>query len=334
MKIAIMGAGGIGGCYGGLLARAGHAVTFVARGEHLAAIRANGLQVKSVHGDFTIAPAQVTDNPTEVGPVELALVCVKTTGTDQAAHAIQPMIGPATSVLSLQNGIDAAERIGAIVGMRHMLGGVTWISAAIEAPGVIRQVSQFRRIVLGELEGQITPRAKAVLEALQSTGAAVELSDNICKVLWTKFVFIAAISGVGSLTRLEIGRYRAVPETRALLLALMREVEAVGRSSGVALEANVVEQAMAIVDNAELSIKPSMQRDVEAGKPSELDSLVGVLVRKGRELGVPTPAAEMVYAALLPGELGGSPTGGLWLLRDPKQFRAKPETAPDEQPQW
>jgi 2-dehydropantoate 2-reductase len=303
MKIAVMGTGGIGGYYGGLLARAGHNVTFIARGAHLQAIRTSGLQVKSVYGDFTIAPAQATDSPAEVGPVELVLVCVKTTDTDQAAQAIKPMVGPDTAVMSLQNGIDAAERIGAVVGIAHVLGGATWVSSAIEAPGVIRQVSQFRRIVLGELDGRVTPRAQAILETLASSGATVELADNILKVLWTKFVFISGISGVGSLVRLEIGDYRAVPETRALMAALMRDVEAVGRASGVALDADVVQQALVFIDNAAPSIKPSMQRDVETGRPSELDSMIGVIVRKGRQLGVPTPAADMVYAALLPGEL-------------------------------
>lgn len=298
-----MGSGGVGGYYGGLLARAGHDVTFIARGAHLAAIRANGLLVKSIHGDFSIAPAQATDTPADVGWVDLALVCTKTSDTAQAAQAVKPMVGPGTTVTSLQNGIDAAERIGAVVGMEHVLGGATWISAAIEAPGVICQFSQFRRIVLGELDGRVTPRAQAVLGAFKSTGATVELADNIHKVLWTKFVFIASISGVGSLVRLVVGDYRAVPETRALLAALMREVEAVGRASGVALDADVVERTLAFVDNAEPSIKPSMQRDVETGRRSELDALIGVIVRQGRELGVLTPAAEMVYAALLPGEL-------------------------------
>jgi len=303
MRIAIMGSGGVGGYYGGLLACAGHDVTFIARGAHLAAIRAHGLQIKSVHGDLTIAPAQATDNPAGVGPVELVLVTVKTTATDEAARAIRPLVGPATVVLSLQNGIDAAERIGAVVGLEHMLGGATWVSSTIEAPGVIRQESQFRRIVLGELDGRITPRAQAVYEALQSTGATVELSANIRQVLWTKFVFIAALSGVGAITRLPVGDYRHVPETRDLLVRLMREVEAIARASGIALEANVVDQALAVVDNAAPGIQSSMQRDVAAGRPSELESMIGVLGRKGRELGVPTPVADMVYAALLPGEL-------------------------------
>lgn len=303
MKIAVMGSGAVGGYYGGLLAHTGQDVTFIARGAHLAALRTSGLQVKSVHGDFTIAPAQVTDTPAEVGQVNLVLVCVKTPNTDEAAKAIKPMVGPDTTVVSLQNGIDAAERIGAIVGMEHMVGGATWLSSAIEAPGVIRQISQFRRIVVGELDGRITPRVQALFEVLKGTGATVELSDNIVKVVWTKFLFIASISGVGSITRLGIGDYRAVPETRTVLVSLMHEVEAVARASGTALDTDVVEQTLALVDNAAPHIKPSMQLDVEAGRRSEVDSIIGVICRKGRELAVPTPLADVVYAALLPLEL-------------------------------
>ena len=303
MKIAVMGSGAVGGYYGGLLARTGQDVTFIARGAHLAALRTSGLQVKSVHADFTITPVQVTNTPAEVGQVNLVLVCVKTPNTDEAALAIKPMVGPDTTVMSLQNGIDAAGRIGAIVGMEHMVGGATWLSSAIEAPGVIRQISQFRRIVVGELDGRITPRVQALFEVLKGTGATVELSDNIVKVLWTKFLFIASISGVGSITRLGIGDYRAVPETRAVLVSLMHEVEAVARASGTALDTDVVEQTLALVDNAAPHIKPSMQLDVEAGRRSEVDSIIGVICRKGRELGVPTPLADVVYAGLLPLEL-------------------------------
>lgn len=303
MKIAVMGSGGVGSYYGGLLARVGHDVTFIARGAHLAALRTNGLQVKSVHGDFDIAPVQATDRPAEVGPVDLVMICVKTPDTEQAAQAIQPMVGPGTTVMSLQNGVDGAERIGAIVGVEHVVGGVTWISSAIERPGQIRQFSRFRRIVLGELDGRVTPRVQAIVKALRDVGVTVGLSENILKTLWTKFVFIASISGVGSLTRLEVGDYRSVPETRALLAGLMREVEAVALADGVALDADVVEQALAFVDGAAPTIKPSMQRDVESGRRSELESMIGVVGRKGRELGVPTPAADMVYAALLPADL-------------------------------
>jgi 2-dehydropantoate 2-reductase len=303
MKILIAGSGGVGGYYGGLLAQSGNDVTFLARGEHLRAIRERGLQVKSVHGDFTVFPAQATDTPAEVGPVELILFCTKTYDTEHVAEALRPCVGADTAIISLQNGVDAAERIGAILGMEHVLGGATWISSAVEAPGVIRQFSQFRRIVFGELDGSITPRAQAIYQTLSATGATVELSENILSVLWTKFVFIAAVSGISSLTRLEMGEFRHVPETRALMTALMREVEALARAQNIALDADVVEKSLAFVDAAAPNIKSSMQRDVESGRRTELESMIGVICRKGREWNVPTPVADFVYAALLPVEL-------------------------------
>jgi len=303
MKIAVIGVGGLGGYYGGLLAQAGHEVAFIARGAHLAALREKGLQVMSVHGDFHVAPVRATDLLQEIGPVDLVLVCVKTPAVEAAAKAALPGVGTDTVVMGLQNGIDAAERIGAVVGMDRVLGAVTYIAASIEAPGVIRQISDFRRIVLGELDGSITPRVQRIVESLGRMGIAVEATDDIRRVLWEKFVFIAGFSGVGALTRLEVGDYRAVPEARALMTSLMREVETLARANGFDLAPDVVDQAIARIDGAAPAMKPSMQRDVEAGRPSELESMIGVIARKGRCLGVPTPTADMMYASLLPGEL-------------------------------
>ena len=232
MRIAIMGTGGVGGYYGGLLSQKGQEVIFIARGAHLQALRAKGLHVKSVHGDFLVSPAKATDDPAEVGPVDLILFTTKTYHTDIAAQAIKPMVGKETVVVPLQNGIDAAERIGAYVGREHLVGGVTWLSAAIEAPGVIGQYSQFRRVVLGEFDGKMTARLKTIYETLQATGIAVELSDDILKVLWTKFVFISSISALGSLTRVSLGEYRQVPETREVLTEALAEVAAVAQAEG------------------------------------------------------------------------------------------------------
>jgi 2-dehydropantoate 2-reductase len=303
MKIAVMGTGGVGGYYGGLLAQKGHKVSFIARGAHLQAIQNNGLQVKSLHGDFQVKPAVATDDPVQIGPVDLVLFCTKTYHTDEAARQIITMVGPDTTVLSLQNGIDASERIGAAVGMQHMLGGATWISSAIESPGVIRQVSQFRRVVLGELDGQISARLQSIHKALDETGITAELSENILKVLWAKFVFISSASSLGSLTRLPMGEYRSVPETRALVTSLMGEVAAVARAHGVALDQDVVDQALAFMDSTAVHIKASMQLDVAAGRRTEIESMVGVIGRKGREAGIATPVADFVYAALLPVDL-------------------------------
>lgn len=306
----MIGAGGVGGYYGGLLACQGHAVTFLARGAHLEAIRKNGLQIKSIHGDFTISPAQATDDLAQSGAVDLILFCVKAYDIERAAQAVRPIIGSHTLILSLQNGIDAAEQIGKVVGVDYLLTGATWISSAIEAPGVIRQVSQHRRIVFGPLSGSITPVHQAIFEAFQQAGIDVELSENMAKVLWTKFVFISAVSSLGALTRLTIGAYRDIPETRALMVGLMREVEAVARRHGVDLDADIVEKSLALIDTFDPRIKASMQLDVEAGKVFELESLVGVIGRKGRAANIPTPAADMVYAALLPACLQAQKVAG------------------------
>ena len=303
MRILIMGTGGVGGYYGGLLAQQGNEVTFIARGAHLYAIRHEGLKVKSIHGDFSVSPANATDDPANVGPVDLILFCVKTYNTDEAAQAIRPAVGSQTAVLSLQNGIDAAERIGKVIGMEHVLGGATWLSSAVEAPGVIKQVSQFRRVVFGELGGGLSERIQSIKKVLESTGILVEASENIQKVLWTKFVFISAVSSLGSLTRLPMGDYRSVPEARSLLSSIMQEVAALAHAQGVTLDLDVVQKSLEFIDNSAPHIKPSMQLDVETGHRTELESMVGVIGRKGRELGVPTPVADFVYASLLPVEL-------------------------------
>ncbi len=303
MKIVVVGTGGTGGYYGGLLSKQGHDVTFMARGKHLAAIQKSGLQVKSIHGDFAISPAKATDDPSRMSAPDLVLFCTKTYGTDEAVQSIKSVIGKDTTVLSLQNGIDAVERIGSVVGRQHMVAGATWISSAVEAPGTIRQVSDFRRVVVGELDGKRTPRIESIYEAFRATGITAELSDDILKILWTKFVFISSASGFGSLTRLPMAQYRAVPETRALIISLMKEVEAIARRQGVNLDPDVVERSLAFMDAAGPTIKASMQLDVESGHPSEIDSMIGVIGRKGRELGLSTPVADAIYALLLPADL-------------------------------
>jgi 2-dehydropantoate 2-reductase len=303
MRIAIMGTGGVGGYYGGLLSQKGQEVIFIARGAHLQAMRAQGLQVKSVHGDFSVSPVNATDDPKEVGPVDLILFTTKTYDTDRAAQVIKAMVGKETVVVPLQNGIDAAERIGSYVGREHLVGGVTWLSAAIDAPGVIGQYSQFRRVVLGEFDGKMTARLKKIYETLQTTGITVELSEDILKVLWTKFVFISAASALGSLSRASIGEYRQVPETREVLTEALREVAAVAQAGGVQLEGDLVAKTLEFIDNAAADMKTSMQRDVEAGRPSELESMIGVVPRLGRQTGVPTPIMRLAYAVLKPGNL-------------------------------
>ena len=300
MKIAIIGTGGVGGYYGALLAKEGHEVTFFARGEHLRTIQRNGLQIKSPFGDFNLFPAHATDDPAQIGPVELVLFCVKTYDTEVVAKRIQPILSSSTTVLSLQNGIDAVERIARFTAPHQIIAGATWISTSVEAPGVIKQVSQFRRIVIGELDGSLTPRIQAIYDAFKQTGVTVELSQEIQKILWTKFVFISTASSFGALTRLPLGDWRSLPETRLLVVSLMKEVEAVGRAHGANLDADIIEKTMAFIDSSSPHIKASMQVDVEAGKQFELESIVGAIGKKGRQVGIPTPIADLVYAVLLP----------------------------------
>jgi 2-dehydropantoate 2-reductase len=303
MKIAIMGTGGVGGYYGAMLARAGHEVTCIARGAHLQAILQNGLQIKSVFGDFTAFPARATDKPADAGQVDLVLFTTKTYQTGDAASSIKPLVGSDTVVLPLQNGVDAVERIGAIVGERHLLGGATWMSAAIEAPGIIGQYSHFRRIAIGELDGRKTPRIEAVSRALQDTGATVEWVEDIRQILWTKFVFIASISALGALTRVTMGEYRSVPEARSVLLEALQEVAAVAQAKGVKLDSDVIEKTLIFIDESAPQIKPSMQRDIEAGRVSELESMIGIVVRLGGELNIATPVMKLAYSVLKPGYL-------------------------------
>lgn len=303
MKIVIMGTGGVGGYYGALLANQGQDVTFVARGAHFHAIRDQGLQINSVFGDFMVSPAKVTDNPANIGSADLIIMAVKTYGTQEATEAILPVIGPETVVMPLQNGVDAADRIGSVIGMEHLIGGTTWLSAAIEGPGIIGQYSQFRRIVFGELDGQITPRARKIYDTLIKSGITIELAEDIHKVLWTKYVFISAVSAMGSLTRVPSGDYRQVPETRPLLAEAMEEVAAVGRARGVALDHDIVGKTLTFFDGSAPGMKPSMQRDVESKRMSELESMIGYVVQAGRELGVPTPLMRVAYGILKPGQI-------------------------------
>lgn len=302
MRIAIMGAGGVGGYFGGLLAHAGYDVAFIARGEHLTAIQTHGLRVESVHGDFTVYPAWASADPAEVGPADYVIFATKTHHFDQALAAMRPLVGPDTTILPLQNGIDAAERVAAALGRRHVIGGLCQVGSYIAAPGVIKQISQFRRVVAGELDGPITPRVRAIVAALQAAGATAEATADIQEALWAKFIFIAPFSGVGAVTRAPAGEIMTCPETRRLLEGAMREVEAVARARGIALAADIVGRTLAFCDAMAPEQTASMQRDVMEGKPSELESMIGVMVRLGAGLGVPTPIFGFFYAALLPQE--------------------------------
>lgn len=298
MKIAILGAGAVGGYYGGLLARSGNEVTFIARGAHLAAIRQHGLRVESIHGDFEVCPAQATDNPATVGPVELLLVTVKSYDLETAATAARPLVGPETAVLPLLNGLDAAERLATVLGDKPVLVGLTHISASIAAPGVIRQVSPLRRITFGERNGAITPRARHIRDLLEAGGIEVVLTPAAQVALWEKFLFIASIGGICCLTRLPIGPVLTTPQLRQLYLEALQEVEAVARARGVALPDDIVERTLRLSEQFAPQTKPSMLADLEAGRRLELEAMSGTVVRYGREVEVPTPIHTLIYTTL------------------------------------
>ena len=302
MRIAILGTGGVGGYFGGLLARAGNDVHFIARGAHLQAIREHGLRVESVHGDFVISPANATDDPRTIGPVDLVIVAVKGYQIEEAIQASRPLLGPRTVVLPLLNGVDATELLAAALGADPVLGGICYVGSAAVAPGIIRQISPFSRIVLGEPHGPISPRVRAIADQLSQARLVFEPVDDIQAARWTKFAFIAPFSGVGAATRVPAGEIVACRETRHLLESAIQEVETVARTGGIALAPDVVPATLALCDRLPAEQLASMQRDLLAGRPSELESLVGFVVGRGAALAVSTPTFAYLYATLLPQE--------------------------------
>lgn len=300
MRIGVFGAGGVGGYFGGLLAKAGHEVTFIARGSHLAALQSSGLQVKSVNGDFNVHPARATDNPHIVGPLDYLVVAVKHYQLDDALDGIRVLVGPQTTVVPLLNGVDAHLRLTEVIDPTRVVGGLCSIVSLIEAPGIIRQESNLRRVVVGELNRTKSNRVEDIVQAWLECGAEAIHADDIHVAMWTKFLFIASFGGVSSLSRSIAGELTGCTETRALLVNAMREVEALAHEQGIMLESNVVDAALSLLENFESTATSSMQRDVAAGRPFELEAFSGTIVRLGRELGVATPEHQTIYALLKP----------------------------------
>jgi 2-dehydropantoate 2-reductase len=302
VRFAVFGAGGVGGYFGARLAAAGHHVTFIARGEHLAAIRAGGLRLESIKGDLHLDPATATDRPADVGAVDWVLCAVKTVQLDEALTAMGPVLGERTAVLALQNGLDAADRIAAALGSSRVVAAAVWIRSEIAAPGVIRHAGVEPRIAFGELDGSLSPRVIALQQAFAAAGVRAEASARIRSVQWSKFLFIAASAAVGAVTRATIGECRSLAPTRALLIGAIDEAFAVANRHGAELPADTPAEIVRFLDALPAGTTTSMQRDIAAGRPSELDDLCGAVVRRGREVGVSTPINEFLYAALLPQE--------------------------------
>ena len=305
MRIAIMGAGGMGGYFGGRLARAGAAVAFIARGEHLRAIQARGLEVHSPTGDFTVkAPA--TEDPRRVpdliGVPDLVLFCVKSYDTETAAHALGPILGPETAVLTLQNGVVNEETLATHLGAERILGGLVYGFAVIEAPGVIRH-TQGGKIVFGELGGRLTPRVERFLEAGRQAGFPIEVSPDIRRALWEKYLMIGALSGTTAVTRRPLGEIRACPESRQLYRLILEELAALAVAEGVAMAPDAVETSLYAADGLRPDSYSSLYHDLTLGRRLELEALHGHAVRLGARHGIPTPACFAIYAALRPAAL-------------------------------
>ena len=300
MRIAVIGAGGVGGAFGAALANAGADVTFVARGAHLAAMRTTGLRVEGPRGDVHLSPTQATDDPGSIGVVDLVLFCVKLWDVESAGAAIRPLVGPQTAVIPLQNGIDASERLAPILGNDAVMGGVAQISATIAEPGLIRQTGTFMRLVFGELDGRITQRGQAFLALCERAGFDATLSDKIETELWMKFILLASNAAITAATRQPVGKLRDDPDISPYFAAAYQEVADVARARGVRLPDDAVEKITAGTRNMPPAMMASMAVDLIRGNRIELPWLSGKVVQLGRELGGPTPVHGLRHAMLKP----------------------------------
>ena len=308
MRVLVVGAGGVGGYFGARLARAGASVTFLARGAHLEAILRHGLRVRSsADGEWTVK-VDATGDAQRLAPADVVLFCVKSFDTQTAAEAIAPAIGPETAVVSLQNGVDNEETLGRVLGPGHAVGGVAWVFAAIESPGVI--VHRLGgRLAFGELDGRPSPRLERLQAAFTTAGVAAEVSKDITRVLWEKYLLIGAQAGMTALTRAPIGVIRSTAETWLMYRRLVEELAALGLASGVRLAPDVVDSIVRDAAALAPTVFSSLHTDLTQGRRLELEALHGHALRLGQRLGVSTPMLFAVYAALRPHADGATPRG-------------------------
>jgi 2-dehydropantoate 2-reductase len=295
MKIVMMGSGGVGGFFGGRLLRAGCDVSFVARGAHLAAMRERGLTIENEpQGDIQLPEVRVTDDPSTLEQADLIILSVKLWDTEAAARAIKPLVGPHTGVLSLQNGVIKDDILRRELGDATVMGGVAYVATLIARPGVIRQTGTMQRIVIGEYDRRKSERAEFLHQALLRAGVQAELSSDVRRAIWEKYVFLVALSATTTTMRSPIGPIRENPQTRAFLLDLMREAVAVGRAHAVALAEDYADNRLAFADGLPADMTSSMHHDLDAGNPLEVNWLSGGVVQLGQAVGVPTPTNRAV----------------------------------------
>ena len=303
MKFAIFGTGGVGGYFGGRLAQAGEEVTFIARGNHLSVIQQTGLSVDSIRGDFVVNPAKATDSTESVGAVDVVILAIKGWQLDDAILQMKPLVGDTTVIVPLLNGIEHMEALVSAFGSEHVLGGVCRISAFIADAGHIKHVGIDPFIAFGELNREMSERVSKLYDVFKNiSGVTVEASGNIELAMWEKYLLISAFSGVGAVTRSPVGMFRSIPETRAMFRRALEEVVLVANSRGIGLTEKSVQAVMDRIDQTQPDTMASMQKDVLAGRPSELESQTGALVRMARAATVYVPTHEFIYASLLPME--------------------------------
>lgn len=302
MKIAVIGSGGVGGYFGGRLARAGLNVTFVARGEHLAALMQNGLSVKSIMGDFHLSQVKVCPSIADTGPVDLVLVCTKAWQIRDIRNDLKLIVHPQTVVLPLENGVLAADELAEAIDRSNIVGGLCRIISKIEAPGVINHLGVTPTIVLGELDKSRTQRLELIKETLGRAGIKVQISDDIEADVWRKFISIC-VSGLLAVTRTTYGELRELKETRRMMIELLTEVYQLSQRMGIRIEPDFVDKTVSFIDTFPYDSTSSLTRDVWEGKPSEIEYQNGTVVRLGEKYGVDTPINRFVYYSILPMEL-------------------------------
>lgn len=302
MNIVVYGTGGVGGYFGARLAQAGNNVTFIARGKHLKAIQNNGLQLKSVNGDYLVNPVKATSNIAEVKNIDLILVCVKTWQVKEVAEIIKPVLNENTMVISLLNGCENAEVLSSVIDKKHVLGGLCKVVSFVEDYGVINHVAYQPTIVFGELNNKRTARALQLEKVLNEANITNKLANDIQKEIWTKYLYITTVSALGALTRATHGEMLASPYIKNMMLKTAEEIYAVAKAKGVCLPENIIAKQFEIIESLPYETTASLQRDIMDGKPSELEAQNGTIVRLGKELGVPTPTNDLIYYALLPQE--------------------------------
>jgi 2-dehydropantoate 2-reductase len=307
MRIAIMGSGGVGGYFGARLAKGGADVTFIARGEHLVAMRERGLAIEGPE-PMLLPEVEATDDPGAVGPVDAILFCVKLRDSEAAAELMAPMVGPRTAVVSLQNGVQKDDVLRSLVGEDHIMGGVAYMATHVARPGVITQTGGMQRMIFGEYDGRLSERATALLSACRSGGINAEISPDIRRAIWEKFVFLVALSGSTTTMRAPLGAIRANPRCRAFLHDLMREATAVGRALGVDLPQDYADARLAFADTLPPDMTSSMHHDLERGQPLEVAWLSGAVMELGARAGVSTPVNRAVNDILILHAQGHAPT--------------------------